>query len=57
MNSLFTMELRIDLTILGHGTSRVMRLNLKKLEKLKYVMGENMVNELNFQFQHDIFST
>jgi hypothetical protein len=57
MNSLFTMELKIDLTILGHGTSRVMKLNLKKLEKLKYVMGENMVNELNFQFQHDIFST
>jgi len=30
--------------------SRVMKLNLKELEKLKYVMGENMVNELNFQF-------
>jgi hypothetical protein len=30
--------------------SRVMKFNLKKLEKLKYVMGENMVNELNFQF-------
>jgi len=50
MNSLFIMKLKIDLTNLGHGISSVMRLNLKKLEKLKYVMGENMVNELNFQF-------